>query len=340
MSQANEQSTHRHPADDGHERGRGARRPNAIGRRGWKDILLRTKEEIGRDRVSMVAASVAFYGMLAVFPAMIAMISVYGLFADPEQVQSQVASLSGLLPPSARELLVEQLDALVASGSTTLGLGLVLSLLGSLWSASAGMKAVMQAINIAYDEEEARGFFKLRGLAILLTLGSLIVVLAAIALVAALPALFGMLGLGSFGQTLVTWGRWPLMALVVVFWLAVLYRVAPCRTRPLWRWVSWGAVLSTALWLGATALFSFYVTHFGSYQETYGAVGGVIVFLLWLYLSAFVVLLGAELDSEIEHQTAQDSTIGEPKPMGERGARKADTLGRPLGASGPESHPA
>ena len=310
------------------QRGRRAKSPFRIPPRGWKDVGLRVKDEIKRDNVPIVAAGMAFYGMLAIFPGLIALVSLYGLIADPADVQQQIGALSGMLPASARELLSERLNALVTSSSTSLGLGLLISVAAALWSASAGMKSAITAINIAYDEREERGFVKLRGLALGLTLGAITIVLLCFALVAVLPGLFGMIGLGDAGQALITYGRWPLMALLVMGGLSVLYRYAPCRDNPRWRWVSWGAVVSTLLWLGLTGLFSLYVSNFGSFGETYGALAGVIVLMLWLFLSSFVVLLGAELNSEIEHQTTMDTTTGEPEPLGERGAHKADTVGR------------
>lgn len=309
-------------------RGRRAPSPLRIPPKGWKDVLLRVKNEAKRDNVPVLAAGMAFYAMLAIFPALIAMVSLYGLIADPADVQQQMNALAGMLPESARELLSERLNVLVTSSSASLGIGLIVSVVLALWTASAGMKAAMTAINVAYDQKEERGFVKLRGLALLFTLGAIVVVLLVFALVAVLPALFGVVGLGETGQAVVRYGRWPLMAAAVMGSLSVLYRLAPCRDNPKWRWVGSGAVVATLLWLGVTGLFSLYVSNFGSYNETYGALGGVIVLMLWLFLSSFVVLLGAELNSEIEHQTTLDTTVGDPEPIGERGADEADTVGR------------
>ncbi len=292
--------------------GRRARRPLAIPAKGWKAVLLRVKDEISADRISAVAGSVAFFGVLAIFPALIALISVYGLIADPVDVKTQVAGWSGMLPGSARDLIVEQLGALVATSETTLGFGVAAAVLGALWSASSGMSAVMEAINIAYDEEETRGFVRLRLEAIQLTFGALVILALSFGLLTALPMVFEHFGLDQMGRQAVSIARWPLMGFLVMFWLSVLYRRGPDRTEPKWRWVTWGAFLATVLWLAATGLFSFYVTRFGSYNETYGTIGGVIVFMLWLYISAFVVLLGAELNSELENQTARD-TAAEPE---------------------------
>ncbi len=314
-------------------RGRRAESPLKIPPKGWKDVMLRVKDEIKRDNLAILAAGMAFYAMLAIFPGLIALISLYGLVAAPADVQQQINSMSGMLPASAQELLSERLNSLVTSSSTTLGLGLLVSMAAALWSASAAMKTAMAAINIAYGEKEERGFLKLRGIALLL-LAAILVVLVTLALVAVLPVLFGIMGVGQTGQAIVTYGRWPVMALLVMVAVAVLYRYGPCRHIPSWRWVGWGAVASTLLWLGVTALFSLYVSSFGSFNETYGALAGVIVLMLWLFLSSLVILLGAELNAEVEHQTTVDTTAGESRPMGERGAEKADTVGRAIRPSG------
>lgn len=309
------------------DRGREARAPREIPRKGWKDVLFRVKAEVAEDRIGMVAASVAFYAMLAIFPALIALVLVYGLVADPTQVEQQVASVASALPESARSLLESQLRDIVSTSGGALGIGLVVSILGALWAASGGMNALIQAINVVYDEEEKRSFLKLRALSIGLTLGAILFVVLVVLAIGVLPAVFGLVGLGSATETLLAIGRWPLLALFATVGLSVVYRYAPCRTKAKWRWVTWGGAIATLVWLGATALFSFYVTNFGSYNETYGALGGVIVLLLWLYITSYAVLLGAEIDAELEHQTAEDSTVGERAPMGERGAQMADTLG-------------
>lgn len=309
------------------DRGREARAPREIPRKGWKDVLFRVKAEVAEDRIGMVAASVAFYAMLAIFPALIALVLVYGLVADPTQVEQQVASVASALPESARSLLESQLRDIVSTSGGALGIGLVVSILGALWAASGGMNALIQAINVVYDEEEKRSFLKLRALSIGLTLGAILFVVLVVLAIGVLPAVFGLVGLGSATETLLAIGRWPLLALFATVGLSIVYRYAPCRTKAKWRWVTWGGAIATLLWLGATALFSFYVTNFGSYNETYGALGGVIVLLLWLYITSYAVLLGAEIDAELEHQTAEDSTVGERAPMGERGAQMADTLG-------------
>lgn len=325
-------ATHRSGSPDASERdrGRAARAPHQIPAKGWKDVFLRVKAELKDDRVGVVASSVAFYAMLALFPALIALVLVYGLIADPADVERQVASFSSALPASAREVIGGQLHEIVSTSGQGLGIGLLISVLGALWAASGGMSSLVQAINAVYDEEETRGFFELRALSVGLTLGAVIFLVLVVFAIGVLPAIFSAVGLGSAAATVLAIARWPLLALLAILALSFLYRYAPARSRAKWRWVSPGGVIATLLWLGATALFSFYVSNFGSYNETYGALGGVIVLLLWLYLTAYAVLLGAEINAEMEHQTREDSTVGEPAPLGERGAAMADSVGPSL----------
>ncbi|MGE0792244.1 MAG: YihY/virulence factor BrkB family protein [Sandaracinaceae bacterium] len=281
------------------------RNPWRLSFRGWKRALLRTLKEVQGDQVPIVAAGMAFWSMLAIFPALIALISIYGLVADPATIEQQVQSFSQILPLSARSLIATQLREIVRGSHGSLGMGLVGSLVGALWSASSGTKMAIAAINVAYDADETRGFFKLRGLALLLTAGALLLVAIIVVLIAVLPALFETFGVGALGRALVTYGRWPVMALVVMLGLAILYRLAPCREGPAWRFVTPGAVLATLLWLALTGVFTWCVSSFGGTPRTYGALGGVIVLLLWFLLSAFVFLLGAELNSEIERETGE-----------------------------------
>lgn len=309
-------------------RGRGAGRPGQIPARGWWDILLRTKNEITQDNVSIVAAGVAFFAMLAIFPAMAAVISIYGLMASPEQVQQQVAGLSGLMPQQAIDIIAQQLRSVAQRSSNALSFGLGVGLIITLWSATKGIKSLMTALNIVYGETENRGFIKFNALAFLLTLGTILLMVVALALVVALPALLGNLGLVDAARTVASLARWPILAVVVILGLAVMYRFGPSRGSPEWNWVSWGAVIGTVLWLFGSALFSYYVSNFGSYGKTYGSVGAVVILLLWFYITAYIVLLGAELNAEMEHQTEHDTTTGEPKPMGRRRAYVADTVGK------------
>ncbi len=319
-------------------RGRAATQPSQIPPKGWRDILLRVKGEVSQDNVSIVSAGVAFYALLAIFPALAALVSIYGLWADPSQVQQQLATVNTLLPGQAQGILNSQLGKVTEHANTALSLGAIGGVLLALWSATKGTKALITALNIVYDEEEKRSFLKLNAVALGLTLGAILFAVIGSALIVALPALLGYFGLQEHARLWIAGLRWPLLALAVIVALAVLYRYGPSRDEPRWHWVSWGAIAATVLWLLGSALFSFYVSHFGSYNETYGSLGAVIILLMWFYLTAFVVLLGAELNAEMEHQTGEDTTEGEPQPMGKRDAYVADTVGKTPGeAEGPES---
>lgn len=310
-------------SDVGH-RGRGARSPFQIPLAGWRDILKRTKREVTDDRVTYIAAAVAFYAMLAIFPALIGVVSLYGLFADPADLQRHLNSI-GAIPASARDVVFGQLSGVVQGGNNALSAGLVLSILGTIWSSSAGVRALMEAMNISYDEREKRGFIKLRLVSLALTFGALVLVVLAVGALGVIPAAVQLADLGV-GERLLQVLRWPVLFVAVAFGLAVLYRYGPSRDKPKWRWVSPGSLVATALWLLASAGFSLYVSSFGKFNETYGALGGVIVLLTWFYLSAIAIILGAELDAEVERQMARDTTRGPERPLGQRGAYAADTL--------------
>ncbi len=307
-------------------RGRRARSPGEISKKGWWDILWRVKNEIGDDHVSMIAAGVAFYGLLAIFPAIAALVGIWGLMADPQQIQSQISQVTSALPPEAGRILEDQVTKVASNtgGASFAALG---GLLFTLYSASKGVKAVIEGLNIIYDEEEKRGFIKLNAIALALTVGVVLVMVLALGLIAVLPAVVAGLGLGGTIATVVSLARWPILFVVIMAVLAILYRYAPSRDEPRWRWVSWGAVLATVLWIVGSIAFSIYVRNFGSYNETYGSLGAVIILLMWFWLSSFIVLLGAEVNAEMEHQTAEDTTEGPEQPRGQRGARMADTVG-------------
>jgi membrane protein len=263
---------------------------------------------------------------LSIFPALIALISLYGLVADPGTVERQVNELSAQLPDDAADLIGTQLKSIVANSGSALSISLVVSILAALWSASGGMGNLITAVNIAYDEVEARNFVKLKLTSLALTLGGIVFVLITFGLVAVVPAVLDALPLGIVGTILAQVLRWGLLLAVFAGSLAVLYRIAPDRDAPRFSWVSLGAVIVTVIWAAVSVGFSLYVDKFGSYDKTYGTIAGVIVLMLWLYLTCYLVLLGAEINSEAEHQTAHDTTTGEPEPMGERDATMADTL--------------
>lgn len=308
-------------------RGRTATRPHHIPASGWRDILARIKQALSDDHVGIVSAGVAFYALLALFPALAALVSIYGLITDANQVQQQLSALSGFLPQDAYALVEQQLKNVASHAGGALTVGAIGALSLALWSATKGVKALIDALNIVYDEDEDRGFVKLNGLAILLTVGAILFGAFTLILIAALPALLGNLGLSESAQNLVSFGRWPLLAIVLMVALAVIYRLGPSREQPQWQWVTLGAVAATLLWLVGSVAFSIYVSNFGSYDETYGSVGAVVILLMWLYLSAYIVLVGAELNAETEHQTTQDTTTGAPERLGKRGAHVADSVG-------------
>jgi membrane protein len=306
--------------------GQEAQTPVQIPAGGWWQVIRRAVKESSADHVPMLAGGVAFFAFLAVFPALIAAVTLYGLIADPAEVARQVESLAGALPQETRPLIADQLNSVVSGSDSALGVGLVVSLLAALWSASSGTGNLVQAVNLAYDEDETRGFLKLRALALLLTLGAIVFVLVTLTLVAVVPAVLDALPLGTAGRVIAQVVRWLLLVAVVIGALAVVYRVAPDRDAPRFRWVSVGALVAAVLWLIGSGAFSLYVNNFGSYNKTYGALAGVVVLMLWLYLTSYIVLLGAEINAESERQTRQDTTRGEPRPMGERKAVAADEV--------------
>ncbi|MGY1848045.1 MULTISPECIES: YihY/virulence factor BrkB family protein [unclassified Blastococcus] len=302
-----------------------AANPLQIPAGGWKQVLKRAWAENNADNMPIIAGGVAFFGFLSIFPALLALISIYGLVVSREQAAAQVQELTTGLPEDARALIEAQVANITDAGGA-LTWGLVLSILAALWTASGGVNNLVKAVNIAYDEVETRNFLKLRALSLALTLGAIVFVVLTIGLVAVVPFVLDALPLGGVASVLAQIARWVLLLLVVSGSLAVLYRVAPDRDAPRLRWVSLGSVVVTLVWAVVSLGFSFYVNNFGSYNETYGAIAGVIVLMLWLYLTCYLVLLGAEINSEAEHQTGMDTTDGEPLPMGERDAVKADTL--------------
>src|SRR3954463_15776384 len=306
-----------------------AEKPTQIPLKGWKQIVKRAWAENKADNMPIIAGGVAFFGFLAVFPALIAMISIYGLVASPKTVTTQVESFASGLPESAKGLLTDQLKNITDNAGGALTVGLIISILAALWSASGGVNNMITAVNLAYDEVETRNTIKLRALSLALTLGAIVFVLLTVGLVAVVPAVLNALPLGVFGTILAQVIRWVLLLAIMAGSLAVLYRVAPDRDAPKFRWVSLGSIVVTVVWAIVSLLFSLYVNNFGSYDKTYGTIAGVIVLMLWLYLTCYLILLGAEINAEAEHQTARDTTEGHPQPMGTRDATVADTLPDP-----------
>jgi membrane protein len=310
-----------------HGRGRNAVTPWRIPWKGWKDILWRTYGQIGEDRLLAVAAGVVFYGLLALFPAVAALVSLYGLFAKASTISQHLSVAAGILPADAVSILQEQIGRLAAKGEAKLGFAFVFGLGVALWSANAGMKAIMDALNVVYDEKERRGFFKLNLVSLVFTFAAMAALLLALGAVVVLPLVLSDLGLQSFTDAIFRFARWPILLALVVTGLAVLYRFGPSRREPRWVWLSVGSVVAAVAWLGSSALLSWYLANFANYDATYGSLGAAIGMMMWMWVSLIVILFGAELNSEIEHQTARDSTVAGDKPLGARGAVMADTVG-------------
>ncbi len=307
--------------------GRAAETPSQIPARGWREALSRVWDGISRHRILAIAAGVTFYALLAIFPAIAAMVAIYSLFSDPSTIRTQVESLSGVLPTGAIQVMGDEISRVAAQGNATLGLATGLGLLVALWSANAGVKAIFDALNIVYQEEEKRGFFKLNAVSLAFTLGGIVLALLAIAAVVALPPLLAHIGLPEETKTLYGVLRWPIILAVISLAVAAIYRYGPSRNEAAWRWLSWGGAFFAVAWLAASLLFSWYAANFGSYNKTYGSLGAAVGFMTWIWITNIVLLIGAELNAELEHQTATDTTRGPPRPMGARGATMADTLG-------------
>jgi membrane protein len=322
---SNQRSTDTEESSSRSVPGAQADRPTELPAKGWRQVLLRGWKEAQSDQVPLLAGGVAFFGFLALFPALIATVLLYGLLVDPATVRDQVASVGDVLPGEARVLLLEQLESLTSTSSSALGIGLVISVVLALWSASGGIGNLITAINTAYDEEEDRGFIKRKALALGLTLAAVIFLFVIIALVAVAPAVLdSLVGSGPI-RWLLEAARWALLLVLIMAALAVLYRSSPDRDAPKIRWVTVGAGIATVLWIVASVGFSLYVDNFSSYGKTYGALAGVVVLMLWLWISAYAVLLGAAINAESEQQTIRDSTKGPSQPLGQRGAVKADS---------------
>lgn len=307
-------------------RGRDATTPRDIPPKGWWDVLRRTWTQIGKDNIGLVAAGIAFYGLLALFPGIGAVVAIAAFFIDRGTIATELETLSAMLPADAAGIVTGQVEEMVGANDTGLSLAALSGLGLALFSASKGISNLITGVNIAYEETETRGFFYRYAVVLGLTVLTAVLLVAALALMVALPVILNAIPGEGTGEIVAVVLRWPLLLAIAILGLAVIYRYAPDRANAKWRWISPGAVLACLLWIIGTAGFAFYVRTFGTYNETFGAIAGVIVLLMWLWLSSYIVLLGAEFDAEMEAQTARDTTTGPPKPMGERGAVKADTV--------------
>lgn len=315
-----------HPSRIG-GRGREAQHPKDIPARGWRDIFARVWAEIGSDHVTLVSAGLAMYALLAVFPGLAAAVAIYGIFASPAQVLEHMQAFSGILPPGTWDIFKTQLQTISSQAQGSLTLAAASGLLIALWGARSGMASLVVATNIAYAEAEKRGFVHQILLSLLFTIAALVGFLIALALGVVLPVALKVLGTSTWVQWLSGALRWTLLWAISVLALSVLYRYAPSRQRARWHWVTWGSAIAATLWILGSALFAWYVGSFASYGKTYGALGGVIALLMWFYLSSFTIVLGAEINSEMERQTKRDTTEGPEAPLGQRGAYAADTVG-------------
>jgi len=309
-------------AEPGH--GRAACSPAQFGRIAWKDVLVRTYNEVMEDRITTIGGGIAFYSLLALFPAVAALVSLYGLAADIKTISSHLAALAFLLPPNAFSIVEDQIARILAQGEAQLGLKFAFGLAISIWSANAGMRAMIDGLNVAYEEQEKRSYLRVTLLSLGLTAATLIVLLAVIGLSTVLPQLFDA---DPATQSSLALARWPVVLVLLAVGLAVLYRYGPSRTEPRWRWVSYGSLFAVLMIMAISAALSWYMTNLTDYNKTYGSLGAAVALMTWMWLSACAVLVGAELNAELEHQTARDSTVGPDKPLGRRGATMADTIG-------------
>ena len=315
--------------EDDLSRGRDAETPSAIPAKGWKDVFWRVWKSLTQDHVMLIAGGVTFYLLLALFPALVAFMSIYGIFLDPATAVDHAQSLRGLMPPAAVDMIAEQLARLTTKQSDSLTVGLILSLIIAFWSANGGVKAMIEGLNYAYNEREKRSFVRVNTVAFAFTLGALALMVLLFVALAVIPAMLAVLNLGPVGNLVIRLLRWPLLVLTLGLSLTVLYRHGPSRRSPEWRWVTWGSAFATISWLIMSIAFTTYLDRIANFNDTYGALAAPIGFLFWVWLSIIVIILGAEINGEMEHQTAVDTTTGPNRPMGKRGAVMADTLGAP-----------
>jgi membrane protein len=308
-------------------RGRKARAPVHIPWRGWKDIALRSYRDIVDDRILALAAGVVFYSLVALFPAIAAGVSFYALFSDAGSIAKHLSLAADIVPTTTLDMLRDEITRIAAKSDGRLTFGFAIGLALALWSANAGMKAIFDALNIIYDESEKRSFLRLNAMSLFFTCCGIGAALLVVGFVVVFPLILAAFDLSSFDQPIIALLRWPLLFVLILAALAVLYRYGPSRRRARWRWISVGSLFATTGWLLVSSLFSWYLGNFANYNATYGALGAVVGLMMWMWLCTTVVLIGAVINSEIEHQTSCDSTVGGPRPLGTRGAVMADTVG-------------
>jgi len=309
-------------------RGRQADTPEQIPPQGWSDIFWRVFWAISENRIPSTAGGVAFFALLAIFPGIGAVVSLYGLFADASTIGEHMALLSGILPFGVLEIVSDQIKLVAMQQNDTLGAAFIIGLGIAVFSANSGMAALFDALNVVYDEREKRSILTLYTTTFIFTLAGIAFVILALIGLVIIPLVLEFLGLSAAAEVLISVLRWPVLLLTVGVSLTFLYRYGPSRNDAQWRWVSWGSIIAAVLWIGASMLFSWYVATFDSYNRVYGSLGAGIGFMVWLWISAAIILLGGEVNAEMEHQTARDTTEGKPKPLGSRGATMADHVGK------------
>ena len=308
------------------KQGRDADAPQQIPARGWWQVTKRVAQKFSENELMAEAAGCTFYALLSLFPAITAIVSIYGLFADRSNIETQLSSVAAFLPSGGIDIIRDQVHRLTQSRTSGLSVGAAIGLLTALWSANAGTKAMFSALNDVYGEREERGFVKVTATSLAFTAGGVTFLLLAIGAIVVLPIIFGAIGLDNAFGMVAAVGRWPVLILILISALAVLYRYGPSRRLARWRWVTWGGTIAAILWIALSVGFSWYVAHFGSYNKTYGSLGAIIGFMTWIWLSTTVLLVGAQINAELEAQTERDSTVGREKPVGSRGAAPADVV--------------
>lgn len=308
-------------------RGRLAKTPLQMTWLGWKDVLLRFAGNVAENRLSSLAGAVAFFTLLSLVPALSLLVTIYRYFTDPATIAEQLDTVTTMLPQAARELIHEQAMRLSTQAGFVLSTTFYVSLLVAAWSANAAVKAIFDALNIIYRETEKRSFLKLNAISLFTTVSGVVLLTAALIAIASLPVVTALFPFHFELERLIGLVRWPSFFVVATFSIAILYWIGPSRERMRFIWVMPGAIAAALLWGAASYCFSWYVSTLGNYTAAYGSLATVVVFMTWLWLSAMIVLAGAELNAELEHQTAHDTTTGRPKPLGQRGATMADRVG-------------
>ncbi|MDQ7734773.1 YihY/virulence factor BrkB family protein [Halomonas sp. SpR1] len=310
-------------------RGRCAQVPGDIPQRGWQDIVWRVVRAARRNRLTMLAAGVAFYALLALFPTIAAVISLWGLLFDPYEAGQQLYEISRFMPPDAAELIDKQAQQVVESAKSGSFLGALAGLLIAMFIASKSVAVLVIGLNVVYGEAEERSLLHRAVVLVALTFGLIFMTLVSLAFIAIVPVAVNALAIDQPLNQILQWLRWPALLFIMSMLIALLYRYAPYRRSAQWRWLSYGTLLATVMWLLGSGGLSLYVRYFSTFSELYGSLGAVVALMLWFWLSAFVVLFGAEVNCEMERQTFNDTTIGEARPLGEREAFAADTIGAP-----------